>query len=100
MLTPRSFSQLLLDEPVRNHSSSWMMDAQVHLLGGDQRKAFVQVEAHLVAKHAARAGAGAVAFLYAGGVDVAHEVFVLAADGALTWGVVMWRVLLRVNGEF
>ncbi|KAG0945322.1 hypothetical protein G6F31_014476 [Rhizopus arrhizus] len=35
--------------------------AQVQLLGGDQREAVVEVEAHLPAEHAAGAGAGAVA---------------------------------------
>src|SRR5690606_26943733 len=34
--------------------------AQVQLLGGDQREALAQVEAHLPAEHAAGAGAGAV----------------------------------------
>ena len=36
---------------------------QVHLLGGHQREAGPQVEAHLVAEHGERAGAGAVGFL-------------------------------------
>jgi hypothetical protein len=36
-----------------------------------------------VSKHAARTGAGAVTFLHAGRVDVAHEVFVLASDWAV-----------------
>ncbi len=35
---------------------------QVELLGREQRKALAQIEPHLVAKHAARAGARAVAF--------------------------------------
>ncbi|MNN22080.1 hypothetical protein D3C81_1354240 [compost metagenome] len=39
--------------------------AQVKLLGGDQREALVEVEAHLPTKHAARAGAGAVGLLTA-----------------------------------
>ena len=34
---------------------------EVHFLGGEQRKALAQVETHLVAEHALRAGAGAVA---------------------------------------
>jgi len=55
---------------------------QKDLLGGDERKALVQVKTHLVAKHAARAGAGAVTLLHATRVDVAHEVFILAANGA------------------
>mgnify|MGYP003394306645 CR=1 FL=1 len=53
-----------------------------HLFGGHQGKALVQVKPHLVAKHALGAGAGAVAFLHARPVNMAHEVFVLAADGA------------------
>ena len=56
------------------------------LLGGDQRKTFVQVKAHLVAKHAARARAGAVALGHAMGVDMAHEIFVLGTDGAVGHG--------------
>ena len=60
-----------------------MMDLQVHLLGGDQREALAQVEAHLVAEHAARAGAGAVGLGDAVVAHVAHEVFVLRADRAL-----------------
>ena len=55
---------------------------QKHLFGGDQRETFVQVKTHLVAKHAARARACAVTFLHARRVDMAHEVFVLAADGS------------------
>ncbi len=39
--------------------------AQVQFLGGDQRKAVIEVEAHLPAEHAARAGAGAVGFFRA-----------------------------------
>ena len=53
-----------------------------NLLGRDQRETLLKVKAHLVAEHAARAGAGAVAFLYAIRIHMAHEVFVLAADGA------------------
>lgn len=37
--------------------------AQVQLLGGDQRKPGIEVEAHLPAEHAARAGAGAIGLL-------------------------------------
>jgi hypothetical protein len=54
----------------------------MHLLGGDQRKAFVQIETHLVTKHAFGTGPCAVGFLHAMCVDVLHEVFVLAANGA------------------
>jgi len=38
---------------------------QMQLLGGDQRKTFVEIEAHLPAEHAARAGAGAIGFFRA-----------------------------------
>ena len=55
--------------------------AQVHLLGRDQREAFAQVEAHLVAEHALRSGAGAVGLGDAVIADVAEEVLVLRADG-------------------
>ena len=58
--------------------------AQVHLLGRHQWKAFVQIEAHLVAKHALGAGAGAVGLVHTGGVHMAHEVFVLGACGAVS----------------
>ena len=53
-----------------------------HLFGGDQRKTLVEVEAHLVAEDAARAGAGAIAFFHAVLKHMAHEVFVLLAYGA------------------
>ena len=52
------------------------------LFGGDERKALAQVKSHLVAEDAAGAGAGAVVFFDAMRVDMAHEVFVLAANGA------------------
>src|SRR5205085_4219699 len=55
---------------------------QVHLLRGDEREAFGQVEAHLLAEDAARARACAVRLGCAMRVDMAHEVFVLGADGA------------------
>lgn len=56
--------------------------AQMDLLGGDQREAFVQIKPHLVAKHAFGAGAGAVGLGNALVVNVLHEVFVLAAGRA------------------
>ena len=40
---------------------------EVQLLGGDERKAGGQIEAHLVAEHAERAGAGAVGLAHAFG---------------------------------
>ncbi len=51
---------------------------QVHLLGGHQRKAFLQIEAHLVAEHGQGAGAGAVGFMGAVLFHMAHEVEGLA----------------------
>ncbi len=48
--------------------------AQVQLLGGHQREAGVEIEAHLPAEHAARAGAGAVGFLRAVLEHVAQQV--------------------------
>jgi len=56
--------------------------AQVNLFGGDQRKTFVQVKAHLVTKHAFGTRASAVCFGNAVAIHVLHEVFVLAADRA------------------
>ncbi len=56
--------------------------AQVYLFRSHQRKTFVQVEAHLVAKHALRARAGAVSLSHALCGHVLHEIFVLTADGA------------------
>ena len=50
---------------------------QVHLLGGDQREALLEVETHLVAEHADGARARAVAFLHAVVEDVLEQVEVL-----------------------
>ena len=47
------------------------------LLGGDQRESGLEVEAHLVAEHAQRAGAGAVGLLDALVEDPLHQVEVL-----------------------
>ena len=49
----------------------------MHLLGGDQRKAVGQIEAHLMAEDGARAGAGAVAFLHARVADKPEQVEIL-----------------------
>jgi hypothetical protein len=54
----------------------------MHFFGGDQRKAFVQIKAHLVSKHTSSASARTVGFGNAVCVDMAHEIFVLASDGA------------------
>ena len=54
---------------------------EVQLLGRHQRKAFGQVEAHLMAEHRQRAGAGAVALLHAVGENVLHQIEILAHGG-------------------
>ena len=53
----------------------------MNFFGGDQRKALAQIEAHLVAEHTARAGAGAVGFFDPMRVDMAHEIFIGGGDG-------------------
>src|SRR5690606_32632704 len=66
--------------------------AQVQLLGGDQREAVVQVEAHLPAEHAPRAGAGPVGLFSAVLQHVAEEIEVLPhASGS----VGSWRLAGR-----
>jgi hypothetical protein len=49
----------------------------VHLLGGDERKAGGQIEAHLVPEHAERAGAGAIGLAHPFAAHPAHEIEVL-----------------------
>ena len=46
---------------------------EVHPLGGHQRKTRGQVEAHLVAEHRERAGAGSIRLARAVAAHVAHE---------------------------
>ncbi|MNN40055.1 hypothetical protein D3C81_1541150 [compost metagenome] len=62
---------------------------EVALLGGHQREALAQVEAHLVAEHAVGAGAGTVALEGAGLAHQAHQVEVLFHGMARRkgWGV-------------
>ena len=48
--------------PRRNQSSSWMMELEVQLLGGEQREAWREIEARLRAEDRIGAGAGAVGF--------------------------------------
>ena len=57
-----------------------LVDDGLHmqLLGGDQRKAVREIEAHLVAEDRKRAGAGAVAFFHARLEHRLHEVVILA----------------------
>jgi hypothetical protein len=54
----------------------------MNFLGRDQRKTFVEVKAHLVAKHALGTRSSAVGLGYAMAGHVLHEVFVLTANGA------------------
>ena len=58
----------------------------MHLLGGHQREALGEVEAHLVAEHAAGAGAGAVGLLDSLVEDPSEEVEVgLHGDKLYPW---------------
>ena len=56
---------------------------EMHFLGGQQRKAGVQIKAQLRAEHAYRAGAGAVAFLRAVVEHVLQKINVLAHGRAV-----------------
>ena len=47
---------------------------QVHLLGGEKGKAIGEIETHLVAENALRAGTGAVFLLCTVGADMSEEV--------------------------
>jgi len=47
---------------------------EVHLLGRDEREAGVEVEAHLMAEHAERAGAGAIGLAQPVRADAPQEV--------------------------
>ena len=62
----------VLDVGVARNEPQQLVDngAQVHLLGGEQREAVGQIEAHLIAEHALRAHAGAVALHNAIGADM------------------------------
>ena len=53
---------------------------EVNLLGCHQRKAFVEVETHLVAKNTFGTGTSAICLEDALRVDMTHEIFVLGAD--------------------
>ena len=55
----------MLVSPARNQSSSWTIDFRCSFLVVTQRKAVGEIEAHLMAEHRERAGAGAVALLHA-----------------------------------
>src|SRR5690606_9061793 len=62
----------------------------MQFFGGDQRKALVQIETHLVAEHRTRSGAGAVGLAGAMFVYMAHEVFVLLHDDRSETGFSGW----------
>jgi len=61
--------------------------AEVHLLGGQQRKAVSQIEAHLPAEHAEGADAGAVAAFDAGRQDFLEQrqILPLGMVGLARW---------------
>ncbi len=84
MLTPRSCSQRTLVAPRRNHSSSPVTERMCSRLVVTTREALRQVEPHLVAEDAERAGAGAVALGGAFVEDVREKVEVLPHPGNLT----------------
>ena len=71
----------MLVSPARNQSSSWTIDFRCSFLVVTQRKAVGEIEAHLMAEHRQRAGAGAVALLHALAEDAFHQVEVLAHGG-------------------
>ena len=68
----------MLVSPARNQSSSWTIDLRCSFLVVMQRKAVGEIEAHLMAEHRQRAGAGAVALLHAVGEHVFHQFEILA----------------------
>ena len=76
----------MLVSPARNHSSSPTIDLQVQLLGRDEREALAQVEPHLVAEDAARAGARAVALVDALVEDPLDQIEVGPHDRRLSIG--------------
>ena len=55
---------------------------QMQLLGGEHREAVRQPEAHLMAEHRQRAGAGTVVLLHAVGENAFHQVEILAHGSA------------------
>ena len=71
----------MLVSPRRNHSSSCTIERRCSFLVVTSGKPSAQVEAHLPAEHAARAGAGAVGLVGAVLEDVAQQIEVLACIG-------------------
>ena len=77
MVTPRSCSHLHVGLAAQEPEQLVDDRLQVQLLRRDGGEALRQIEARLVAEDRERAGAGAVALLYAVLEDVADEVEVL-----------------------
>ena len=73
----------MLVSPARNQSSSWTIDFRCSFLVVTSGKPCVEVEAHLMAEHRDRAGAGAVALLDAVGEHVFHQFEVLPHRASL-----------------
>ena len=67
----------MLVSPARNQSSSWTIDLRCSFLVVMSGKPGAEIEAHLMAEHRDRAGAGAVALLDAVGEHVFHQFEVL-----------------------
>ena len=77
MLTPCSCRYLTLVSPLQEPQKLVDDGAQVQLLGGHQRKAGCEIEAHLIAEYAQGAGAGAVVLARAVLADVAQKIEIL-----------------------
>ena len=71
----------MLVSPARNQSSSWTIDLTCTLLVVTQREAGAEIEAHLVPKHAERAGAGAIGLAHPVVAYPVHEIEVLLHAG-------------------
>ena len=56
---------------------------EMQLLGGDQRKPGGEIEAHLMAEHRQRAGAGPVVLFSTVGEDALHQLVVLQHAASL-----------------
>src|SRR5262245_23436856 len=69
----------IFDVGVASQEPEQLVDDRLHvqLLGRDQRKALGEVEAHLMAEHRQRAGAGAIALLRPVGDNPLHQVVIL-----------------------
>src|SRR6185437_10809168 len=94
-LVPDADAVLLevLDVGVAGEEPEQLVDdrLQMQLLGGQQREAVAEIEAHLMAEHGQSAGAGAVALLDAVIENPLHQFEVLAhggphSDSGPTWG--------------